>query len=87
VTWLINLGHTQLHTVSKWLIQARTRSGHAKECVTGAVVKQGIALNSCFTRFAPQYLEMLKALTEEDGEQKDVDELDRLFRLEDPRGR
>jgi hypothetical protein len=42
---------------------------------------------SLFHAMAPQYLEMLKILTAEAGEQKDVDELERTLRREDPRDR
>jgi hypothetical protein len=44
-----------------------------------------VRIESLFHMIAPQYLEMMKVLAEEDAAQKDVDELERMFRLEDPR--
>jgi hypothetical protein len=44
-----------------------------------------VSIESLFHLIAPEYLEMLKVLTAKAGEQKDVDELERMFRLEDPR--
>jgi hypothetical protein len=49
--------------------------------------KTKVSIESLFHAIAPQYLEMRKVLTAEAGEQQDVAELERLFRLEDPRGR
>jgi hypothetical protein len=44
-----------------------------------------VSIESLFHLIAPQYLEMLKGLRAQAGEQTDIDELERMFRLEDPR--
>jgi hypothetical protein len=42
-------------------------------------------LHSLFHAIAPEYLQMLKVAEAQSDEQKDVDKLERMFRLEDPR--
>jgi hypothetical protein len=48
--------------------------------------KTKVPLASLFLAIAPEYLEMLKAAKAQAGEQTDVDELERMFRLEDTGG-
>ncbi len=45
-----------------------------------------VPLESLFLAIAPEYLEMLKTVKAQAGEQTDADELERMFRLEDTRG-
>jgi hypothetical protein len=47
--------------------------------------KTAVGLSTLFHVIAPNYLRMLADLEIEAAEQKDIDELERVFRLEDPR--
>jgi hypothetical protein len=45
-----------------------------------------VRIETLFHAIAPYYLEAMKAASAEAAEQKGLDWLERLFRLEDPRG-
>ena len=48
--------------------------------------KTKVDIVSLFHAMAPQYLRMLEMVEAQAVEQIDLDELERMFRLEDPRG-
>jgi hypothetical protein len=54
-----------------------------RKAMKGKKTKVGIV--ALFRSIAPHYLEMAAALEAQAGEQKGVDELERMYRLEDPR--
>jgi hypothetical protein len=47
--------------------------------------KTKVPLESIILAIGPRYLEMLKDAEAQAGERADLDELERMFRLEDPR--